>query len=249
MKRFISFILCLVITVSLCACSPQLAEAYTIDYNEEEFTYQSQEDLLARIDEQFNIMVTAHLMADAARALGYNEDHIIIQTAKAEYIEAQQLWQDYQNIYNDLIIHWHEKEAEYPVAAYVWNILRQAGYSDITIAGILGNMMVETGGQTLELKWDARGTYYGLCQWSKNYSEVWGASLSEQVQFLLSTISYELNTYGYKYQKGYNYNSFISSIDVKGAALAFAKVYERCSSSSYKTRQKCAIEAYNYFMT
>lgn len=189
-------------------------------------------------------------MAEAARELGYDETHMIIATAKLNYEDIKNEQEEYKTIYDDLMAHWHEKESLYPDAAYIWRYFQDKGYNDEVIAGIMGNMMVEVGGLTLKLQPTlTTESYYGLCQWSRGYSKVWGASLEEQCNFLESTIKYELDTYGYMYEKGYNYESFILTSNIKEAALAFAKAYERCSSASYKQRQKCAIDAYNYFVT
>lgn len=89
-----------------------------------------------------------------------------------------------------------------------------------------------------------------MCQWNKAYSEgVWGASLEEQCAFLRDTIAYEIDTFGYAYKKGFDYEDFLQLTDCKQAALAFAKAYERCGSGSYAVRQKNALAAYNYFIS
>ena len=91
------------------------------------------------------------------------------------------------------------------------------------------------------------GNYYGICQWSKGYSEVHGTDLYYQCEFLKKTIQYEFDTYGSKYQSGFNYESFINLTNEREAALAFAKCYERCNSNYYAIREDNATIAYNYF--
>ena len=251
-KRLLSIILCLAMILSSeCMTSVQFVEAaYFVEYEEERFTYQDIQILEERIDKLETQLWAAHRMADAARELGYNEGHVIIETAKADYDRIEGQRNDYIAICEDLAAHWDEKKSEYPSAAFVWNYLKDRGYSDTVAASILGNMMVEVGGLTLDLDWDMYDNrYYGICQWSREYSKVWGASLEEQCNFLEATIKYELDTYGYMYKTGYNYGSFLLSSDIREATLAFAKAYERCGSASYKQRQKCAIDAYNYFVT
>lgn len=76
-------------------------------------------------------------------------------------------------------------KSEYDVAGQVYEYLNTQGMSDIVIAGILGNMMTECGGQTLDLQWDIYGYdgsyYYGLCQWSLYYNpSVDGADITGQ---------------------------------------------------------------------
>ena len=144
---------------------------------------------------------------------------------------------------------WASKNAEYPAATQIWRYMKSLGWNDYVCAGIMGNIMAEVGGQTLNIRYTlSSGSYYGMCQWSRSYSQVWGAGLETQCNFLRDTIKYEFDTYGSKYQKGFNFNSFLNMTDAQQAALAFAKAYERCGSGSYSVRQKNAIKAYNYFV-
>lgn len=254
MSRFIKVITSLIILLSLLGCGGGLvvtAQAYSIPYNETiSYTLDDMDVLVELIAEQISSMNAAHQMADAARKLGYSEDHAVIVLAKQEYIEANALRKTYQTIYDKLLEHWHQKEEEYPTAAYIWNYFKELGYSNQVCAGILGNIMAETGGNTLEIQATISGNgYYGMCQWNKAYSNVWGASLEEQCDYLRDTIEYEFDTFGYAYKRSFDYDSFLELTDIKDAALAFAKCYERCGSGSYYTRQQNAIAAYNYFVS
>lgn len=144
---------------------------------------------------------------------------------------------------------WAIKVAEYPAATQIWRYMKAQGWNDYVCAGIMGNLMAEVGGQTLDIRYTLSSSgYYGMCQWSRGYSQVWGAGLETQCDFLRDTIKYEFDTYGSKYQKGFNFNSFLNMTDAQQAALAFAKSYERCGSGSYGVRQKNALKAYNYFV-
>ena len=254
MSRFIKVITSLIIILSLLGCGSGLvviAQAYSVPYNETiSYTLDDMDVLVELIAEQISSMNAAHQMADAARKLGYSEDHVVIVLAKQEYIEANALRKTYQTIYDKLLEHWHQKEEEYPTAAYIWNYFKELGYSNQVCAGILGNIMAETGGNTLEIQATISGNgYYGMCQWNKAYSNVWGASLEEQCDYLRDTIEYEFDTFGYAYKRSFDYDSFLELTDIKDAALAFAKCYERCGSGSYYTRQQNAIAAYNYFVS
>lgn len=142
-------------------------------------------------------------------------------------------------------------DEEYPDAAAVWRILSAAGCSDYVCAGILGNMMAECGGQTLALQpYVSSSDYYGMCQWNQAYRDkVWGASLEDQCSFLLDTMKYEIDTFGFCYASGFNYDKFLNLTNEKDVALAFAKCYERCGSGSYSIRKDNATTAYNYFVT
>ena len=120
-------------------------------------------------------------------------------------------------------------------------------------AGILGNIMAEVGGNTLDIQYwlysYGDNYYYGICQWSKDtYPSVRGTDLISQCAFLNKTIEYELNTFGYAYKENYKYIDFLALTSASEAALMFAQSYERCAKSTYLIRQKNAVKAYDYFM-
>ena len=141
---------------------------------------------------------------------------------------------------------------QYPIATTIWKYLKNLGYNDYICAGILGNMMAEAGGQTLNIQpylLDESEFYYGICQWSKEYHpQAYGTELDFQLNYLYNTIQKEFNVFGHLYYSGFSYTSFLNLDDASAAALAFAKVYERCGSQYYNIRQRNAIKAYNYFV-
>ena len=146
-----------------------------------------------------------------------------------------------------------KKKEKYPEARKIWNYLtKDMKLNKYVAAGIIGNIMAEVGGQTLNIKpnlYGYNGTYYGICQWSRRYyPQVQGKNLGYQLSFLKKTIKSEFNSFGYKYKKGFNYTSFTKLKNAKQAALAFAKCYERCNSRYYSIRQTNAIKAYKYFV-
>lgn len=208
-------------------------------------------ELRALMEECEANMTAAHDMAEAARVLGYEENHDVIELATEEWERAEELYTRYKEVYDEENAIWVARAEEYPVATYVWQFLDDAGYNDYVIAGIIGNMMVECGGHTLALEpyiYSIDG-YYGLCQWSRGYQDRVGDTDTEyQCQFLLDTIVYEIDTYGHLYKRGFDYSSFISLTNEKDAALAFARSYERCGFMSYGARRACATTAYNYFV-
>jgi hypothetical protein len=146
------------------------------------------------------------------------------------------------------VIKWEE---EYYYATNVWKFLRQRNFSQAAACGIIGNMMVETSGSTLALKpyiYSPSGNYYGLCQWSKKYySGAFELPFEYQLDYLLGTISWEFKTFGWLYKEGFTLEDFLNLEDPAEAALAFAKVYERCGPASYGLRQQAAEVAYEYF--
>ena len=146
-------------------------------------------------------------------------------------------------------------KTKYPEAQIVWDALIDYGLSPEVASGIMGNIMAEVGGQTLdfsEWRYWSRGTHYGICQWGggrkQNLLNNFGPDLEDQVEFLLYELKKEMNSYGYIYKTGFGYDEFIAMTDVEQAALAFAKSYERCSSKYYNIRMTNAKKAYNYFM-
>ena len=146
-------------------------------------------------------------------------------------------------------------KTKYPEAQIVWDALIDYGLSPEVASGIMGNIMAEVGGQTLdfsEWRYWSRGTHYGICQWGggrkQDLLNNFGPDLEDQVKFLLYELEREMNSYGYIYKTGFGYDKFIAMTDVEQAALAFAKSYERCSSKYYNIRMTNAKKAYNYFM-
>lgn len=146
-------------------------------------------------------------------------------------------------------------KTKYPEAQIVWDALIDYGLSPEVASGIMGNIMAEVGGQTLDFsEWGywSRGTHYGICQWGggrkQDLLNNFGPDLEDQVEFLLYELEREMNSYGYIYKTGFGYDEFIAMTDVEQAALAFAKSYERCSSKYYNIRMTNAKKAYNYFM-
>lgn len=199
--------------------------------------------------------VEAHNMAEAARGLGYPGDHPIIKLAQQEYLAANEVTKYYKHqiktLEEELIDAAFElKRSEYPAAAFIWEYLHEQGLNDHVTSGIIGNLMTEVGGQTLDIQYTLQNkTYYGMIQWNKKYFPgVIGKDLQGQCEFLMSNIEETFHTYGKNYKSGFDYEDFCNLTNEKDAALAFAKIYERCGSGSYEQRKKNATVAYEYFM-
>lgn len=212
------------------------------------------QQLLYLIQQCNNYKTYAHDLAESTRALGYDNTYPIITFARGEWSSAEKQLAYYTEQYNTVLAaeeqgKWESKAKEYPAATTIWRYFKELGYNDYVCAGIIGNLMAEVGGQTLDIQWWLKGNgYYGMCQWNQGYkSQVWGADLQGQLDFLQDTIKYELDTFGFVYSKGFNYEQFLSLNSAESAAKAFAKCYERCGSASYSIRQKNAVVAYNYF--
>lgn len=142
-------------------------------------------------------------------------------------------------------------EEEHYYAAKVWEFFRQRGFNNEVTCAIIGNMMIETSGGTLDLVPDIyskSGNYYGLCQWSqKYYPGTKDLPFEYQLDYLLGSMPWEFNTFGKNYKSGFKYEDFIAITNVEEAALAFTKAYERCGQASYEMRQEAAVKAYEYF--
>ena len=147
-----------------------------------------------------------------------------------------------------------ERFEEYPEATFVWQSLLNDGFSPEAAAGILGNMMTECGGRSgklLGLKPEAYNPYEhggGLCGWLyQYYPTAQGATLEQQYELLMNTIQRQFSRHGNLYKKGFTYEDFITMTDPEQAALAFAKIYERCASYTYSRRMERANIAYLYY--
>ena len=232
-----------------------LAFAFTFSFvslAEEEDTFslkdftELQDDLFS-YESLISYQAQCHEIAELARQNGYDESYYIIQNAKNQWYICENLKQQVYTEIDILVRHFEE----YPEATYIHYYLTHIlGYSEIVAAGIIGNIMVEVGGRTLNINYELYSPsryYYGMCQWNKGvYSEIFDKGLQEQCNYLTDTIQYELDTYGGPY--GYGYEAFLQINNVRDAAIIFAKFYERCATSTYGLRQNCAEVAYNYFM-
>lgn len=218
---FIILVLCITIIFALCL-SQEAAGKDVENY--------SKEELIELINEQQIIKDNAHNMASSARILGWKDNNNLIKELQSRWNEADIQQKKYQALLNEIEINekdieeqnrvqmeeakWAIKAAEYPVATQIWRYMKEQGWNDYVCAGIMGNIMAEVGGQTLNIRYTlSSGNYYGMCQWSRSYSKVWGSGLETQCDFLRDTIKYEFDTYGNKYQKGFNFNSFLNMTD------------------------------------
>lgn len=135
-------------------------------------------------------------------------------------------------------------ECEYPAATEAWYYMKEKGWSDEVCAGIMGNMMEECGGGTLNLRWDAvgdSGTSYGLCQWhngrKNNLLKNYGNTIEAQIDFL-------------EYELGNPNDYFSNPNDYKQVAYEFCIKFERPSNKEQKglNRKALAQTAFEYFV-
>lgn len=211
-----------------------------------EITYVELFDIDRSNDSINNISVAIASLNEAISSKEYTEE--ATEAMQAEVTRLQEIITYYES---DIACYttW---EQEYYYSAKVWEYLKQRGYSDAAVAGIIGNMMMECGGCTMNLQptiYNPTGNYYGICQWSrKYYPEIMDKPFEAQLDFLEKTIVGQFKTFGKRYRSGFTYEEFKHMTNPEEAALAFAKVYERCGSATYTRRQKYASKAFDYFV-
>ena len=186
----------------------------------------------------------------------YNEYKYALEKNEESFKLAEEEYNNAEfdmNYYQELLVDAKRalREKEYPAASVVWYYLTETmGLNEHVAAGILGNMMAEVGGQTLDLQVDCSGRgYYGICQWSRKYMvyDITGSNLDTQLGYLNETIEDEFAVFGDIYTSGFTYQDFCNMQNAQDAAKAFAVVYERCGSGSHNVRKSNAVTAYEYY--
>lgn len=181
---------------------------------------------------------------ELADEIARQNEEIDILTAKIE---------EYKILVADEDSRWRRRYEEYDTATEVWTCMKAFGWNDIVCAGIMGNLMAETGGSgTFNLDWDSNiGSGYGLVQWvgerrvdiKERYGEF--PTVKEQVQFIYDEL---YGTNGVTCQVGaYELNAIMNAESPEDCAYAFACYYERCSPEYREMRREYARWAYSYF--
>lgn len=146
---------------------------------------------------------------------------------------------------------------KYPEARLIWDTMISWGWSPETCAGIIGNMMAEIGGKTLNLSdWDSNGGCgYGLIQWTDGRRTAiknrYGAypTIEEQLQFMKDELLGTNNTTQQVNNEVLNIILNTSGKETpESIAYIFACHYERCHRNYRWMRRDLARTAYNYFM-
>lgn len=154
----------------------------------------------------------------------------------------------------------------------VWFALRNAGYSEIATAAVMGNIQYESNFDSSLIEY-GNGVGFGLCQWSydrRTAIEAYAASkgvdasdIQTQIEFLLAELTPGGGANGYaSYEIGgrsstaYDGNSYVASdwqnaTDVRTATVAFMALFERPSEdpsiNHMSGRITAAQEYYNEF--
>ena len=213
------------------------------------------EEATVLVKETKTRLENAKIAKQALLDMGYDKEYPAVVLTDSEILTCSNNLEYYkeQEVKFQEERKWTQFAHDYPTATKVWKYMKEElGWNDYVCAGVMGNFMAETGGQTLSLNpslYGESGAYYGIAQWSIKYNpSIGGASLDSQLNHLENTVKREIDTYGSKYCSGFDYNSFKSLQNEREAALAFAKAYERCASFTYSVRQSNATKAYNYFV-
>lgn len=195
----------------------------------------------------------AHQMAECARELGYQEDHIIIREASSRWWAEQRIIEALHERDTEVaaipapepgVTITEAQKEEYPVACGVWRYLREdMGLSAPVAAGIMGNMMQECGGNTLNLQpYLCVNNFVGLCMWYSPYTNgrlTYGADVTEQLEYLKDTLQKNMELFGG------DYSYFCSLDNVTDAAWYFDEYYER--GGWHTVRARNAQTALEYF--
>ena len=146
---------------------------------------------------------------------------------------------------------------KYPEARLIWDTMISWGWSPETCAGIIGNMMAEIGGKTLNLSdWDSNGGCgYGLIQWTDGRRTAiknrYGAypTIEEQLQFMKDELLGTNNTTQQVSNEVLNIILNTSGKETpENIAYTFACYYERCHRNYRWMRRDLARTAYDYFI-
>lgn len=214
---------------------------YKSSYKEEVSVLQTELDSLRKQNEELETKVS-----EQEETLAKNEKVLLDKDAKIQELEKKNkaLEKTAKDLATASKTGSIKADGNYNQATEVWNGLKALGLNDYVCAGIIGNIMAEVGGQTLDIsRWPqySQKTYYGICQWAGGRKQRllndFGTTLNDQIRFL-SVELFEVIPKG---------NSFYNMQDEKEAALYFAKYYERCGSGSYNVRQSNATKALQYF--
>lgn len=145
----------------------------------------------------------------------------------------------------------------YPEAQLIWDTMISWGWAPETCAGIIGNMMAEIGGGTLDLSdWNSNGGCgYGLIQWTGGRRSLlksrYGSypNIEQQLIFMRDELFGTNNT---RQQVSSSVLNRIMNTNgnetPESIAFCFASNYERCASRYRAKRQGYARIAYDYFM-
>ena len=141
----------------------------------------------------------------------------------------------------------------------IWSYLRDQGLSEAAVAGIMGNMQVESG--CIPDRHQTGGTAYGLCQWDggrktklmqrPNYQDIYVQlnylmeELPSQYWKTSGTIN-DVDGNSYRYS-GMSFEDFKALTDVATATIKFEAAFERAGKPNLARRIQHAKEFYEMY--
>lgn len=143
----------------------------------------------------------------------------------------------------------------------IWFALKDLGYSEYAVAGVLGNISAESGFNLGSIE-DGSGIGAGLCQWSygrrdslENYAKSKGKEWTDeniQIEFLIGELTpgggadgfatYNLTSY-----KGYSPSDWENANSAEEAAVAFCWTFERPGIPRLEERRAAARKYYDKY--
>lgn len=271
MKRFISMLLALLMVLTMFGCANMTRADETAAYSTEPTVSALLADIYLLADHRFEyvgdlsienietiideIETYMALLEEAKLGLptehsDYEQAAIIIDETLNEMTEIVHCYLvDLEELIEEA--QWAEKMAEYPVATTVWLYMREHfGWSEVVCAGVMGNIMAEIAGGTLNFDdWDCN-VPYGMFQWTKgrraSIKKIYGSkpTVEEQLEFMFDEL---YGTDGVSQQiSNKDREKFLNSSTPEEAAMIFCREFERPRGKGI-SRKKYARKAYEYF--
>ena len=271
MKRFISMLLALLMALTMFGCADTARTDETAAYSTEPMVSALLTDTYLLADHRFEYLpdmtiedleVTINeleiyiALLEETKA-GLPTDHADYEQAvfiiDETLCELEEIIHCYLVDLEELIeeAQWAEKMAEYPVATTVWLYMREHfGWSEVVCAGVMGNIMAEIAGGTLDFDdWDCN-VPYGMFQWTKgrraSIKKIYGnkPTVEEQLEFMFDEL---YGTDGVRQQiSDKDREKFLNSSTPEDAAMIFCRKFERPRGKGI-SRKKYARKAYEYF--
>lgn len=188
-------------------------------------------------------------------------DPEVVEITEAELARVAKIKAQYEADYEVLLeqeaiaAFWNAKREEYPVATEVWLYMKENfGWSDVMCAGIMGNIMAEIGGGTLNFNnWNANGSSgYGMFQWigsrRTQIKSIYGdfPTPTEQLEFMYDEMHGTDGVTNQLYINGW-LDKIMNAQTPEDVAYYFACYFERCADWAVSVRLGYARTAYNYF--
>ena len=179
----------------------------------------------------------AHEIAEQMRAAGHPENHPVILACQAWWQEEDAKEQQEAPIFTT-----EQQRREYPVAAALWQYLREAGLPEIQAAAALGNAMAESGGHTLDIDlYQYVDGFYGPWAMSTQYfPTVYGKGAKGIVEELMDSLEWNMK------DKGGSVDTWMALTDVREAARYFG-IYWEAPRFYNAEREANAVAALEYF--